>query len=142
MTDLLKKHRKIVRFGLIGGINTAIDFGILFVLKQLGLQIVMSNIISTTVAFIFSFFMNKNFAFESKNGNVRREFILFVLVTLFGLWVIQNIIIWLLMPILGNFGMNENTALLIAKLAATVVSMVWNYLLYDRLVFATKKKEA
>ncbi len=141
MKDLLNKHRKIVRFGLIGGANTAIDFGILFILKQLGLQIVMSNIISTTVAFLFSFILNKNYAFESKDGNVRREFVLFVLVTLFGLWVIQNIIIWLAMPILTGFSLDENTALLFAKLAATAVSMVWNYLLYDRLVFVTKKKE-
>ena len=87
---------------------------------------------------MFSFILNKNYAFESKDGNVRREFVLFVLVTLFGLWVIQNIIIWLVMPILINFGLDENTALLFAKLAATAVSMVWNYLLYDRLVFIKK----
>ena len=139
--DLLKKHRKIVRFGLIGGANTVIDFGILFILKQIGLQILTSNIISTTIAFIFSFFMNKTYAFESKSKNVRREFIAFVLVTLFGLWVIQNIVIWLLMPLLANFDLTENMALLFAKLAATVVSMVWNYLLYDRVVFKVTQKD-
>jgi len=133
--------KKITRFAMVGGANTAIDFGILFILKQLGLQILSANIISTTIAFLFSFTLNKKYTFKSTDKNVRREFVLFVVITLFGLWVIQNIVIWLALPILANLGMNENMALLFAKLVATVFSMVWNYILYDRVVFATKKIE-
>ena len=45
MKELLKKHESKLRFAFIGGINTAIDFGILFLLNGLGLNKYIANII-------------------------------------------------------------------------------------------------
>lgn len=137
MTDTAKK-RKPLLFALIGAANTAIDFGILFVLKQLGVPVVFATISSTTVAFIFSFIMNRKYTFKTAGGNVKRELALFIAVTLFGLWVLQNIVIWLVLPLIKSFGLPDSMALLGAKLAATVVSLVWNYVMYDRVVFKHK----
>lgn len=64
--------------------------------------------------------------------------ILFTAVTLFGLWVIQGIIIHFLTPAVQPFTKNQQLALLIAKLIATIFSLVWNYVLYSRLVFYKK----
>lgn len=133
------KNSKPLKFALIGGTNTAIDFGLLFILsKALGVPVFAANIISTSVAFIFSFFMNKKYTFKSTGGNVRRELLLFIIVTLFGLWVLQNLVIWGVTPLLAAYGIAGTPALLIAKLGATVVSLVWNYVLYDRVVFTRK----
>lgn len=132
------KNRKPIIFATIGGANTVIDFGILFVLKMLGVPVIAANIISTSVAFVFSFIMNRKYTFKSAGGDIKRELPLFIGVTLFGLWVLQNIVIWLILPVIKGSGLPENTALLGAKLAATCVSLVWNYIMYDRVVFKHK----
>jgi putative flippase GtrA len=124
-----------IRFGLVGGANTAIDFGFLFVLHSLGLPIIGANIISTTTAFCFSFIANKKYTFKS-HGNIKREVLLFVIVTLFGLWVLQTIVIQLILWPLGAIGLANETSLLIAKVVATLVSLVWNYIMYSRVVFS------
>ena len=131
----MKNKSQLLRFGLIGVINTALDFGLLFVFKSLGLPVGLSNILSTGIAFIFSFFANKNYTFKSSGTNIAREMILFVAVTLFGLWVLQTGVIWLTLPWFSQLLSSTDSGLLAAKLAATVVSMTWNYLLYDKLVF-------
>lgn len=123
-----------LRFGTVGAANTAIDFGLLFVLRSLGLPIIPANIISTTAAFSFSFFANKKYTFKS-NGNVKRELILFVTVTLLGLWVLQNIVIQLVLWPLSTTTIPSETSLLIAKVIATLVSLIWNYVMYSRVVF-------
>ena len=132
MKELLKKHASKLRFALVGGTNTAIDFGILFLLHSLGLNKYIANIISTSVAFIFSFFANRSFTFKSEKG-ASKQVIPFLVVTLTGLWILQPAVIWVVLLPLGN--LDQNIALFIAKLAATVVSLVWNYILYSRFVF-------
>lgn len=128
---------------MVGVSSTAIDFVILFVLQHLGLPIIAANIISTSVAFCFSFYANKRFTFKTSGTNVKREMLLFVIVTLTGMWVLQNIVIALSMPLFSRFASHEG-ALLFAKLFATVFSMIWNYILYRNVVFKhspTVKKE-
>ncbi len=129
------KNSKVVRFGIVGAINTALDFGLLLLFTHLGLPKITSNTLSTGLAFIFSFFANKKYTFRSSSGNVKREIVLFTIVTLFGLWVLQNGVIWLISPLCVTLLHNESLALLAAKLAGTIVSLTWNYLTYDILVF-------
>jgi len=129
------KNNKIIRFVIVGAINTALDFGLLLLFTHLGLPKIVSNTLSTGMAFIFSFFANKKYTFRSSSGNVKREIVLFTIVTLFGLWVLQNGVIWLISPLCAALLHNESLALLAAKLAGTIVSLTWNYLTYDILVF-------
>ncbi len=140
MQDLLKKHETKLRFGIIGVINTALDFGLLFVFSSLfGIPRGFANMLSTSISFIFSFFANKRYTFKSSSKeNVVREMVLFTVVTLFGLWVIQGLIIHFLTPVIINLGTTEELALLASKLIATVASLIWNYLLYSRVVFKHK----
>lgn len=123
----------------MGIINTALDIGILFVLKSLGVPVSYANVVSTSVAFCFSFFANKLYTFNGREGNVVRQMTLFIVVTLFGLWVLQTIVIQLTLPLWGTLFSNGQLALLAAKLAATIVSLSWNYILYEKLVFAKKE---
>lgn len=123
------------RFLLIGGINTLIDFGTLFILTSFGLPIFASNIASTSLAFSFSFFANKKFTFKSQNSDLKRQIPLFIIVTLFGLWVLQIIVIQLLSPPLVAAGLSLTAALFVAKICAIIVTLIWNYTLYSRVVF-------
>lgn len=135
MSDMFKKHAEKIRFAIVGGANTALDFLILFGLTTLGMNAIAANYISTTVAFIFSFFVNKSFTFNHKGGNVWKQFIIFVAITIFGLWVIQPFIIIGVTHILTPLDWDASLVLFIAKLIATVASLIWNYILYSRLVF-------
>lgn len=130
-----KNSAQKVRFLLVGGTNTVIDFGLLFLLRAFGLPTIPANIISTTSAFCFSFFANKKFTFKTTDTNVKREVVLFIVVTLFGLWVLQTIVIALVAPLLSTVMPSMDMALLGAKLVATVVTLTWNYIMYSRVVF-------
>ena len=132
---VLKNNPQLLWFGIVGGANTALDFGLLFVFKFIGIPVEIANIMSTGLAFIFSFFANKKYTFKTTNTNVIREMILFVIVTLTGLWGLQTLIITLTHNPLTQLMGNTDVALLIAKLLATVASLTWNYLFYSRLVF-------
>ena len=129
----MKKSTKPLRFILVGITNTAIDFIVLLSLTAGGLTLVLSNIISTSVALTFSFFANRTFTFGS-TGKKRSQAVRFLLVTLVGLWVLQPIVLVLAVPVLEGM-LSREASIVVAKLIATVVSMVWNYLLYDSLVF-------
>ena len=131
----MKNKSQLIRFGLIGVINTVLDFGLLFILKSIGLMATTANIFSTSIAFVFSFFANKKYTFRSSGTNIVREMILFIAVTLFGLWVLQTGVIWLVLPHLSKLLRSSETGLLVTKLIAAAVSMTWNYILYDKLVF-------
>ena len=135
----LRKHATKVRFGLVGAANTALDFGLLLVLANFfAVPHVIANIISSSIAFVSSFFANKKYTFKTTGQSVIREMILFTVVTLFGLWVIQSAIIALLTPPIRGIVTNETITLVIAKLVATLASLTWNYILYSKIVFKPK----
>lgn len=136
MAHLLKKHQSKVRFLIVGGVNTAIDFTLLFLFTALGMQKIAANTLSTGVAFIFSFFANRQYTFkDTSNRTIRRQFVAFTLVTLAGLWVLQPLIILAIAPFFEANIPNEQLALFVIKVIATAASMVWNYILYSRFVF-------
>jgi putative flippase GtrA len=135
MEASLKKHAEKVRFIIVGGANTALDFLLLFLFTGLGIDRILANYFSTSIALVFSFFANREFTFKNTTGDARRQFVLFLVVTLIGLWVLQPIIIWVGTLALEPYIANDELSLFITKLVATVASLIWNYLLYSRLVF-------
>lgn len=143
MQEIAKKHADKLRFAIVGSINTVIDFSILFTLTMfLNIPKELANFISTFISFLFSFFANKKYTFKSTSKNLKKQFLLFTIVTLFGLWVIQTIIITATTPVFTNLGINKPAALLISKLIATAASLIWNYTLYSRVVFKKPKNSS
>ncbi|PID30395.1 hypothetical protein CR983_02800 [Candidatus Saccharibacteria bacterium] len=124
------------RFIIVGVCATSIDFGILLLLDSTtSIDTVIANIIATTTAFSFSFTANKRYTFRTSGTNVVREMVLFAGFTLFGLWVLQSIVIRLALPTLQDLLAAHTLAIASAKLLATAVSSVWNYMTYSRFVF-------
>jgi len=135
LQNLIKKHAEKLRFAIVGGANTAIDFGILFALVFLGVDKLVANFFSTGIAFIFSFYVNRSFTFKSTGGNTKKQFGLFLIITLFGLWVIQPAIIAFVAWLLASSNLSKPIILLAGKLLATVATLIWNYVLYSKFVF-------
>lgn len=140
MRPLLKKHADKFRFGIVGIANTALDFILLFLFVGLGLDKIVANYISTSIAFVFSFFVNKSFTFKLKGGSIPKQFLLFIGISIVGLWVIQPLIILGVDALLAGTNLSEGAILFTAKIVATVGSMIWNYLLYSRVVFKNKEE--
>lgn len=129
------------RFVIVGIANTSLDFAILNILVAFGLPKIAANTISTGISMAFSFFMNKKWTFNSKSKNYVREMVLFLLFTLFGLWIIQNGVMWLILHFMPEFGLPDWVLTNFAKLAASIPSLVWNYLTYNRFVFNKEKSK-
>ena len=142
MDQLVKKHAEKIRYMVVGGTNTVLDFCLLFLFVGLGINKIPANYLSTGVAMIFSFYANKSFTFKDTNANKRRQFAQFISVTVAGMWVLQPLVIWLVTRSLDMHIANPSIQLFIAKVIATGASLVWNYLLYSRLVFKKSTKES
>jgi putative flippase GtrA len=137
------------KFGLVGVFNTLIDFTIYNLLSSNGLTLVESNLVSTTVAMIFSFFANKRLVFKKAGGNLFREVALFWLVSAFGVYVLQTGVIKILTDVWPSplnqlvafahtSGVTGHDAFIIknsAKLIGTIVSLTWNFFMYKKVVF-------
>lgn len=151
-------NRREARFAAVGLINTAIDFTILNILTSVvGLPRIPANIASTSAAMTFSFWANKVHVFKS-GGSGKRQAVLFVAGTVFSLYVLQTIVIYTfseawLWPVdtaetiiesvgLSDVFSRDFITTNVAKVLATIVSLVWNYWFYQRLVFAQKDEHA
>ena len=133
--ELAKKHAEKIRFGIVGIANTALDFLLLFIFVGLGIDKIAANYLSTSASLVFSFFVNKSFTFTAKGGNAKKQFALFIIITLIGLWIIQPIIIAVVSTALAGTGWADGAILFAAKIVATVASLIWNYAFYSRIVF-------
>jgi len=142
---------RVGKFGLVGILNTFIDFTIYNVLSSfVGLSLVRSNIVSTSVAMVFSFAANKQVVFAKHKGSVAKQAVVFFIVTAVGLYVIQTGAIKLLSEIwlapvtlilaiahgLNVVGHDQFIAKNSAKAIATVLSLTWNYIMYKKVVFS------
>ncbi|MCA9348601.1 GtrA family protein [Candidatus Saccharibacteria bacterium] len=147
----LVKKFDFIRFALVGVLNTILDFTILNTLVAgLGAPVLIANIISTSLTMIFSFRANQRLVFRSSSAERRhRQIILFISGTLFGLYVIQTLVIaalahWWTGPLetLTNLLIGRSSDLLVinlAKAAATATTMIWNYFFYKFVVFGKSK---
>lgn len=136
----------LLRFVLVGTINTAVDVVIYTVLVQVGTALVPANLISTTCGLVVSFVLNRSFVFRAGGAaplkERLRQVLLFVVTTGFGLWVLQPLLILLVTSLLVGTPIHGLALVLIPKLAATCVTLVWNYLLYSLLVFTRTRVDS
>lgn len=134
-----RSSTRLIRFASVGVFNTALDFALLFFfVYQAGLGPVLANVASTGICLIVSFVLNRRWTFQSNGGGLR-QFSLFLIVTLSGLWGLQSALLWLAAPSLETF-LSPEVALLVGKIIATLGSLTWNYVLYTTVVFTGRRR--
>ena len=153
MTDVPQSRiARVGKFGAVGIINTLLDFTIYNILFGVfGVWVILANLISTTIAMVFSFFANRNLVFKATTGSKTRQAWLFILMTAIGLYIIQLGTIHILtsvwtapldavVKLVNAMGLGavfperfirNNTA----KALGTILSLAWNYVTYKRVVF-------
>ena len=86
---------QIIKFGAVGIVATAVDFGTLVILKELiGIDVLISSAISFCVSVFVNYILSMAFVFKSKNQNKIREFVVFLLLSIGGLGLNQ-LILWI-----------------------------------------------
>jgi putative flippase GtrA len=138
------------KFGLVGALNTGLDFVLFSVLRLGAVPILVANVMSTSVCMMLSFLMNRRFVFRA-TGGWRRQATLFLLGTAFSMYVLQNAVIWFLVhvfpaPLDAVVAVGHGVGLSsprweillrsdTAKLVATGASLTWNFCFYRWAVF-------
>ena len=133
---VFQKHGEKIRFVLVGGFNTALDFVIYGLLANIiGLPQVVASIISTSICIAVSFYLNFTFVWKSEKS-IKNTIIGFLVVSLFSAWVVQSIAIKATLFIAGN-PENNGFINLVAKAVGSIAGMVTNYFGY-KIVFKKK----
>jgi putative flippase GtrA len=120
-------HR-VVRFGIVGVLNTGIDFAVFSTLVfAFGWHVVPANTASYSVAVVNSYLMNKYWTFgdRSTGREAVARGVRFVAFNLVGL-AIGNLAVWALA---------RQVPVLAAKVGATALTFVWNYWTNRRFVY-------
>jgi putative flippase GtrA len=147
---------RVARFIAVGVTNTAVDFIILNVLAfAFGLNKIVANSISVSIAMLVSYLLNHHFVFRYKGSDYAKKLMLFITITAFGLFVVQNSLIFILVhwftypanlgiTIIHGIGLKDLSSAFItlnfAKAFATGVTMIWNYIMYKNFVFNEKQE--
>lgn len=142
---------QITKFVSVGVINTLVDIGFFNVFRRVkGISATVASYISTTIAMIGSYYLNKSWTFQA-NGDVATQAFKFFATTILGLYVIHNGIVYLLtkkvlwpgklalkivriFPFLRKLSddfVTDN----FAKVCAIAVTLVYNFVVYKFFVF-------
>ncbi len=113
---------QIAGFGIVGIIATVIDFGIMNLLHYgCNVNILASNTAGFVVSVIFNYVASMKYVFSHRDGmSKRREFAIFVILSVIGLLLNDGIVL----------ALNRGLALEanIAKICATALVMVYNFI--------------
>lgn len=120
MTKLLGQ---VAKFGIVGVVATVLDFLILYILADfIGLHYLTAAALAFVAATLFNYAASMRYVFTSRFGEAekRQELLLFVTLSVIGLGLNQ-VLMWLFV---------DQVALhyLVAKIAATVFVMAWNFI--------------
>ncbi len=138
---LLRVATQFSKFVLIGGINTVIDFAVLNIEIKLtgitsGSGLFVLNTISFFVAVINSYFMNKYWTFHDiTRKREETKFAQFIAVSVVGSGINSSIVAGITTFVAPMFGVSPVLWANIAKLLATGISLVWNFVGYKLFVF-------
>jgi putative flippase GtrA len=112
---------KLVKYALVGVINTALTFLTFVLLRFWEVDIDLSNFFSYVVGVLNSFLWNKLWVFRSVSEKSFLEFVSFLLGAGF-CWGLQ----WISFRLLLEWGLVENFAQLFGMVVYTVLGFIYN----------------
>ena len=133
---------KFLKFGVVGASGAVIDFGLTALCKGiLGIPELLSNAIGFTLAATSNYYLNRVWTWKSTSKDVGVEYAKFFFVSLLGLGL-NTLIVLLLkdISIVPRFvDTTHDWDFWIAKIIATAVVMVWNFIANNFFTFRKKR---
>ena len=119
-----KLIEQFLKFGVVGTVAFAIDYGTLMLLSQVfGVDPVLAAGISFCVSVVFNYLASMRFVFTHRQDMSRgREFVIFIVLSAVGL-AINELCMAAGVAALGTSALMVT----VTKLFATAVVMVWNF---------------
>lgn len=114
--------KQLIKFGAVGAIATAIDYGLMVFLTEIfNVRYLISCAISFTVSVILNYFLSIKYVFNVTHKTSKgAEILIFVFLSVIGLMLNQFLMWWTVERLSINY--------LIAKIIATVIVMGYNYI--------------
>ena len=113
--------KKIMRFGVVGGLAFVIDYSTLIICHELfHIPVLIATTIAFIVSVIFNYILSVKWVFDvDKSKSEKRNFILFIVFSVIGL-ILTDVIMWIGVDLLL-------ISYLIVKIVATAIVMVFNF---------------
>lgn len=109
-----------LKFCIVGGLNTAIDFLVFSLLSYLGVYYIIAQCVSYGCGVLNSYLLNRTWTFQQHGKRKRHEFLNFTVLNIFTLIVISFL--------LTVFHYKLNISLPYSKVLVTLVSVGLNYI--------------
>ena len=133
MKYLYNKHKEKILYLIFGGLTTLLSLITYYLLTinllnpSIAIELQLANIISWLIGFLFAFFTNRKYVFNSNSKHKIKEFIKFFLSRITTL-LLDMIIMYIFVTLLG---FNN----LIIKIISQIIVIVSNYLFSKLIVF-------
>ncbi|MBR0102361.1 MAG: GtrA family protein [Selenomonadaceae bacterium] len=112
---------EIIRFCFVGGVSFLMDYSILFALTEFaGVYYLYSSAISFSITVVFNYWLCVIYVFKDAQKQTTRRAIIFFGTGVVGLGLNQ-LCMWFFVDVAGLYYM-------IAKIFATAIVTIWNYL--------------
>lgn len=139
-----KRIYEFIKFLIVGGLNTAIDFGVLNYLSYFfnifsGTGIILFNIISFSAAIANSYFFNKFWTFKRQGNPAVPELFSFLMVSV-AVSIINTVIVYLGTTFFEHIG-GDHSWLNFIKSIAFIISILLNFIGYKFFVFKKSSKD-
>lgn len=125
-----KKYEEVLRYLIVGVIGMIISIFTFWLCRNFELHYVVANVISWIITVIVVYFLNRKYVFKSKSEKVLQEFVSFVVVRIFTLFL-ETAMIWLIVDVIHG---ND----IVGKFVGQFVVIVSNYLFSKFFIFKKK----
>jgi len=133
--------KKFIRFGVVGFTGFIVDFAVTWFFRDVaGLFEYAANAVGFTFGATSNYFLNRRWTWRSDNPNIGGEFAKFFGVALAGLGI-NSLVIYICLSVGGLgfvIGGTEISDFWVAKVIATGVVMIWNFLINNFFTFRQK----
>lgn len=127
----MKKWLSLIKFALVGVVNTLIDFIIYALLTHVNLNYITAQCISYSAGVLNSYMMNRSWTFNQKGKGSKHEFFTFI-----GVNLITLVMTTFLLTVFYNW---LGLSLIVSKLLVTGMSVGINYIGTKTFVFTKLK---
>lgn len=133
------------KFAAVGTLNALINLSVLnalvfFTNITQGIYFSAFASLAFIISKVSSYLWNKFWTFESKTKITMKEYAHFTVFTLAGMALNVGIISLLVSWVGAPYGISPKVWINISALIAVVVTMTWNFLTYQRIVFKEKER--